>query len=160
MIDPIKRNEEHSEAVQDTVTKENLRIRSLLSEQEAKEFEAVDKAFKILSEAGVATFMFPLLMTPNGRRSAFQYNNFGSVLAEHKDGLLTKKSMVKISYANHMTIVGVIESVREHFCSKDKKTMTDVFNTMYELWRDSYYWYNDGTEPKHISENLKHLKDE
>ena len=160
MINPMKRNEEHAEAVQNTVTQENLRIRSLLSEQQVKEFEAVDKAFKILSEAGVATYMFPLLMTPNGRRSAFQYNNFGDVLAEHKNGLLTKKSMINLSYANHMSIAGIVETIRQNFCEEGKNTITDIFKFIYGAWRDSYNWYREGIEPEHISKNLEHIKDE
>lgn len=159
MIDPIKRNQEHIKAQQDSVTKQNLEIRSVITEEERKEFEAVSQAFKILSDAGVTTYMFPLLMTPNGRRACFQYNNVGETLAKYKNGVLEKESMKKISYFQHMSITGIVENIRKFFCGQDKKELSDVFNFIYITHTMSYDWYHHGIEPDSLKE-LDDIKDE
>ncbi len=100
---PIQ-NQEHIEAIQDATNKRNDEFKVSLSEEDRNKFEAIEKCFDILRENNVSAFIFPILPTPEGKLSCYQYNNALEFIKFTKSGQIEPESKRKLNIFNSLFI--------------------------------------------------------
>lgn len=85
--------EEHIEAHQAKIDENRRKYVKTLSEENRKKFAAAEKAQAILTEAGVAGYVFAHLPQPKtGQNRMWQFNNVFEVHGFNKDGTVKESS--------------------------------------------------------------------
>ncbi len=131
-------NEEHREAYQAEVNARNDKFIASLDEKAQAKFKAVGEALKILTEAGVVSYVFPLLPTMTGAVLFYQYNNGGDFIV-WKDGKMSQESVAKANTDNFL-LVAAFENWMAQYLPKDKNPET-VFAFFSERMVRFQEWY-------------------
>lgn len=126
-------NVEQLEAIQEDINKEKANYIKTLSQEHQLKFEAVSQACKILTEAKVRFYMFPMLKNPSSDcDEAVQYNNFLDLM-EEEGGQITEKCKNEITWANDSFIYAFTHLMRGFLTSGGHETSwKNVFNLMGE----------------------------
>lgn len=97
----IMENQEHREAFQQETNKTIDDFKETLSKEDKAKYDAVDKAMRILSDANVKTYMFPMLkyQGSKGKEVSIQYNNFEKFI-KYNGGKMTNQSIIDAQYDN------------------------------------------------------------
>lgn len=97
------------EKIQKDVDQERNAFMSSLPEEEKAKYDAVEKAVKILNDAGVAAYIFGMLPIYNehGVPGMLQYNTLSQFLEYNEDEMLTKEAAEKIGIINDSFLYGV-----------------------------------------------------
>ncbi len=146
-------NEEHYEAGQHELNERNEQLKETLDSLNKAKFDAVSQAMKILSDAKVLALLFPILTSPKGGESVYQFNN-GGEFAVWKEGKLTKQSQIDAYIFNMQLFNGFINYVMGFNPSFTR--LEEHVNFLYE----SFIMYNKGVEPEYVTQLRKEIEEE
>lgn len=115
-------NQEYHEAQQASVDEYRKKFYATLTEHEKAQFDAVEQACKLLVDAGVLFYLFPMLPDGSGRpeeadyASLWQYNSLDKFVKYDAAGRLTQKDQLLIDCFNGLLVrfcVGNLFRVKE-----------------------------------------------
>lgn len=104
----MKLNQEQLEARQAELNKSNSESYAKMTEEEKAKINAVDQAMTILTEAGVKTWIFPMLPNKNCTvETMSQYNNCVEFL-EFPNGVASEEDSIQLCLFNGCLALSVI----------------------------------------------------
>lgn len=106
-------NQEQFEAYQADITAKRKTFMDQLSEENQSKFEAVEKASKILIDANIWFYLFPMLPNPINPEvdSAWQWNSSGHLIKCDPNGFPTEESAVKLKDFFQSTLSSVYSNL-------------------------------------------------
>lgn len=114
------KTQEYIEAEQIAVNKIKEQIIAKLPPGEKEKIEAVEKAVRIMTDAGVKFFLYPYLYNPDVRKNiVWQYNSITELTTFNDKGLPDGQSTQDIMNINHGIIYTIYENSSSFFLGKN-----------------------------------------
>lgn len=131
-MNKIPLNQEHLEALQETVNKDRENFLKTLNEEELKKFKAVEQAVNILVENKVWFYLFPMLKTEiNGHiiDAVWQWNSITEFTEYGENGKVLDESIKKNGHF-HASMIYQLIVLMGQFDIKGHKDYKSVLSDM------------------------------
>lgn len=131
-MNQIPINQEHLEALQETVNKDRENFIKTLNEEELKKFKAVEQAVNILVENKVWFYLFPMLKTEVGDHiidAVWQWNSITTFTEYGENGKISEKSKKTNEYF-HAAMIYQLITLMGLFGSNGSKDYKSVLSDM------------------------------
>lgn len=150
-------NEEHREALQNTLDEKNKEQLAQFNGKYDHKFKAVEQALQILSDNDIRCYIFASLpsLTCDEKEGVWQYNNHAKYI-EYKDGISTIQTKVKTGIFNTLFLGAVYTWLRQ--CIGTDIPASILGQHVVSQYRQALNWLHNNILPEQVQQLLDNKK--